>query len=419
MDFTNHPCFNSEVRHSTGRIHLPVAKRCNIQCNFCNRKYDCVNESRPGVCSAVLSPAQAAAYLDAVLEKIPRIAVVGIAGPGDPFANPGETMETLRLVRERRPDTLLCLATNGLGLPEYIEHITELKVSHVTITVNAIDPEIGAKIYPWVRFGPKVYRGLDGARILLQRQTESIKRLKEKNITVKINTVIIPGVNDNHAAEVAAYTAQLGADIQNCMPMVHAEGSAFEHLPPASGENVRAQRILAGKHLPQMSHCARCRADAAGLIGEENSGALQRLLAESAVVKTTKERPYVAAVSMEGLFVNRHLGDAPSLWIYGLEKGAAVLREQRPAPAPGSGDARWEILADTLSDCCALLVGHCGQNPKKILEGRGLPVISAEGLIADIALPIMEGKSIPKIFSVSAAACGAGASCGGKGMGCG
>ncbi|MDR0624665.1 MAG: radical SAM protein, partial [Treponema sp.] len=317
MDLTNHPCFNSEVRHTSGRIHLPMAKECNIQCNFCNRKYDCVNESRPGVCSAVLSPAQAAAFLDSALEKIPRIAVVGIAGPGDPFTNPGETMETLRLVRERWPDKILCLATNGLGLPEYAGELAELKVSHVTITVNAIDPETGAKIYAWVRFGPRVYRGLDGARLLLQRQTESIRLLKEKGLTVKINTVIIPGVNDHHAAEVAAYTARLGADIQNCMPLVHAEGSAFAHLPPAPVEKIRAQRILAGKHIPQMAHCARCRADAAGLIGEENSGRLQKLLAESAVVKATKEKPYVAAVSMEGLFVNRHLGDAPGIWIYG------------------------------------------------------------------------------------------------------
>jgi nitrogen fixation protein NifB len=396
-----------------------VAKGCNIQCNFCNRKYDCVNENRPGVCSAVLSPAQAAAYLDAALEKIPHIAVVGIAGPGDPFANPDETLKTLRLVRERCPEKILCLATNGLGLPDYIDQIAEMNISHVTITVNAIDPGIGAKIYAWVRFGPKVYRGLDGARLLLQRQTESIKLLKEKNITVKINTVIIPGVNDNHAAEVAAYTARLGADIQNCMPMVHTEGSAFEHIPPDSMENIRAQRILAGKHIPQMSHCARCRADAAGFIGNENSAETQTLLAESALVKATKEKPYVAAVSMEGLFVNRHLGDAPGVWIYGLENGAAILREQRPAPAPGLGDARWEALADTLADCCALLVNRCGENPKKILEERGLPVVTAEGLIAEIALPIMEGKTIPKIFSVSAAPYGAGASCNGKGMGCG
>ncbi len=64
LDLTQHPCFNSEARHRTARMHLPVAPKCNIQCNYCNRKFDCVNESRPGVTSAVLTPRQAVNYLD-------------------------------------------------------------------------------------------------------------------------------------------------------------------------------------------------------------------------------------------------------------------------------------------------------------------------------------------------------------------
>ena len=97
LDILRHPCFNDAARHRFARIHLPVAPRCNIQCNFCNRKYDCINESRPGVTSSVLTPQQALAYLNNVVAKRPEITVVGIAGPGDPFANPVETMETLRL----------------------------------------------------------------------------------------------------------------------------------------------------------------------------------------------------------------------------------------------------------------------------------------------------------------------------------
>ena len=61
------------------------------------------------------SATQAIAYLEQVLEAEPRITVAGIAGPGDPFANPKETMETLRLIRQRFPELLLCLASNGLG----------------------------------------------------------------------------------------------------------------------------------------------------------------------------------------------------------------------------------------------------------------------------------------------------------------
>ncbi len=78
--------------------------KCNILCNYCNRKFDCVNESRPGVTSSVLSPTQAIAYLERVLEAEPRITVAGIAGPGDPFANPKETLETIRLIRQRFPE---------------------------------------------------------------------------------------------------------------------------------------------------------------------------------------------------------------------------------------------------------------------------------------------------------------------------
>jgi nitrogen fixation protein NifB len=122
-EFSNHPCFSAEARHRHGRVHLPVAPRCNMQCNFCNRKYDCLNESRPGVTSTVLTPEQALDYTRHVLHKRPETAVVGIAGPGDPFANPEETMETLRLVRSEFPRIMLCVATNGLALAPYIDDL--------------------------------------------------------------------------------------------------------------------------------------------------------------------------------------------------------------------------------------------------------------------------------------------------------
>ena len=127
-DFRNHPCFNAEAKGKFGRIHLPVAPQCNIKCNFCDRKYDCVNESRPGVTSTLLSPQQALVYLERVLEKEPRITVAGIAGPGDPFANGPETMATLRAIRSRYPEMLLCVSSNGMAIAPYIEELAELEL---------------------------------------------------------------------------------------------------------------------------------------------------------------------------------------------------------------------------------------------------------------------------------------------------
>ncbi len=179
-DLSRHPCFNAAVKGSYGRVHLPVAPNCNIRCNYCNRKYDCVNESRPGVTSAVLSPLQASRYMEKILEREPRITVAGIAGPGDPFANPEETLQTLRLIREKFPHILLCLSTNGLGIAGYLDEVADIGVSHVTITVNAVDPQIGQKIYSWVRDGKVIYRGLKGAELLLDRQIAAIEGLKSK-----------------------------------------------------------------------------------------------------------------------------------------------------------------------------------------------------------------------------------------------
>jgi len=81
------------------------------------------------VTSVVLSPRQAAAYLDGLVARRQDVAVVGIAGPGDPMANPDATLETLRLVRAHHPNLLLCLASNGLALAEHAAELQSLRLS--------------------------------------------------------------------------------------------------------------------------------------------------------------------------------------------------------------------------------------------------------------------------------------------------
>jgi nitrogen fixation protein NifB len=87
-------------------------------------------------------------------------------------------METLLLIRERYPELLICLATNGLGIEPYLEELHSLQVSHVTLTVNAVEPEIGRKIYSWVRDGKKIHRGLAAAELLQKRHLTAIAGLK-------------------------------------------------------------------------------------------------------------------------------------------------------------------------------------------------------------------------------------------------
>ena len=67
-------------------------------------------------------------FAERIRSRLLQLAVVGIAGPGDPFANAGETLETLRGVRALHPDLRLCVATNGLALPEYVSELADLAV---------------------------------------------------------------------------------------------------------------------------------------------------------------------------------------------------------------------------------------------------------------------------------------------------
>lgn len=425
INIKNHPCFDDKKRNTHARVHLPVAPRCNLQCNFCNRKFDCVNESRPGVTSGILSPEQAVIYLKRVVQEKNNISVVGIAGPGDPFANPIETMETLRLIRNDYPEMLLCLATNGLNLLPYIDELAEYNVSHVTITVNGIKEEVIKKVYSWIRYGKKVRRGNEAAQILLENQIASIKKLKEVGITVKINSILLPGINDEHIPAIAEKMAELGADIFNCIPYYKNKDTVFENLDSPNHAMVKTVRDAASLHIPQMSHCARCRADDVGLIGEKTNFKFLDEIKKCAAIKIdknsiappTKEKPNIACASNEGLLVNQHLGEADKFWIFGEDKEGIKLLDVREAPSSGSGKHRWDELCNTLSDCSYILVNGVGGNPRAILEKKGLKYHVVEGVIDNLVGSIYQNKSINHLLKRDMTKCGA--SCSGSAVGCG
>ncbi|GAB7081196.1 nitrogenase cofactor biosynthesis protein NifB [Megalodesulfovibrio paquesii] len=417
-DFSKHPCFNKEAKGSCGRVHLPVAPKCNIQCNFCNRKYDCVNESRPGVTSAVLSPAQAVHYMDKVLAKEPRITVVGIAGPGDPMANASQTLDTMRRLNKKHPQLLFCLSTNGLGLPAHVDEMAEVGVSHVTVTVNAVDPEIGASVYAWVKDGNVMYKGLEGARLLLSRQLEGIRRCKELGMVVKVNTIVIPGVNEHHIEDIARTMKELGVDVLNCMGLKPVAGTIYENIEEPNKAKLDGIRNTMEQYLPQMRHCQRCRADAVGLLTQDRTKEMAGCLSACSKMELPMEeaRPYVAVCTQEGLLVNRHLGEADRFQIWSQQAGGAyALVEERPAPSRASGPKRWLMVAELLKDCKAVLCSAMGATPRAVLEESGLACHEMQGLI-DQGLAAVYGHGDLSLLRKQKGGCKMG--CGGGGEGC-
>lgn len=259
-----HPCFSEKACHAFGRMHLPVAPKCNIQCKYCVRDFDCVNESRPGVTSEILKPQQALERVDEVLKKYHYIKVVAIAGPGEPLANE-ETFEAFRLVGEKYPNMILCVSTNGLLLPDKIKELDKLGVCNITVTVNAIDPKIGKNIYDYVIYKGKRYEGLEAATLLLNQQMKGIEEAVRLRKIVKINTVLIPGINDKHVFDIARKIKEMGVFIHNVMPLI--PQYKFAHINPPTPEEKRKIQEELGSIIKQMKHCRQCRSDAVGRLG--------------------------------------------------------------------------------------------------------------------------------------------------------
>lgn len=263
-----HPCFGGN-HHKNGRMHLAVAPQCNIKCGYCTRRHDCANESRPGVTSRLLTPAEAIAKVREVMASEilgPMIKVIGIAGPGDPLAN-AETFETFGLIDKEFPHLVKCMSTNGLLLPEKIDILNDLNLCSLTVTMNTLDPDVGARIYSHVIYHDRLYRGRDAADILITNQLEGIRKAARYGITVKVNTVLIPGVNEEQVTPISNAIKKLGASVMNIMPLI--PQADFAHIEPPSEAKLEDVRKNNEKIIGQFKHCRQCRADAVGLIGQD------------------------------------------------------------------------------------------------------------------------------------------------------
>lgn len=421
-----HPCYNQDAHQYYARMHLAVAPGCNVQCNYCNRKFDCVSESRPGVTSRVLTPEEALAKVTYVAAKVPQLSVVGIAGPGDPLANANRTFHTFELIAQEFPDLRLCLSTNGLRLPQNVDRIVNLGIDHVTITMNYVDPQVGAGIYAWVAHDGRQLTGVEGAQVLFDHQIAGLRALVAAGVLVKINSVMIPGINDAHLQEVAALVKAEGAFVHNVLPLI-SEPEHGTHFGLTGQRGPTAQELKALQDscevadgpggMQIMRHCRQCRADAVGMLGadegesfppelyltptvtnepdqRQNARAeIERRRAELAALRdergiaTDGAKPQdvvlVAVASTGGGRVNQHFGKAEEFWIYEAAPGWARFVQVRNVRRFCSGllgcdddPSALGKLVEMLSDCAAVITADTGPRPAEALEQAGIRCIT-------------------------------------------
>jgi len=259
----SHPCFSTGAKPSKGRIHLPVSPGCNINCKFCDRALNNI-DMRPGVASAIIPPGEALDVIRRAIALCEDITVAGVAGPGDSLATP-YALETFRLIKKEFPGIIKCMSTNGLLLPDFADEIIEIGIDSLTVTVNAVDPEIQARICESITFHGRQYEGTEAAEILIKNQLEGIRKVAAAGITVKVNTVLIPEINEQHVALVARTVSEAGAKMYNIIPLIPQHKLSWCSAPDCG--LISEIRAEAEQYITVFRHCRRCRADAAGILG--------------------------------------------------------------------------------------------------------------------------------------------------------
>jgi nitrogen fixation protein NifB len=199
------------------------------------------------------------------LERCPNITVAGIAGPGDALATT-HAIETFALIHRAYPALINCLSTNGLLLERYAIDLVRVGVKTLTVTVNAVNPVILNQICSHVILDDKVYTGVEGATVLINAQQRGIQKAVALDFIIKINIVLIPGINDTHIASLARAVHDWGASIINIIPLIPQHEFAEHNAPDCDA--LACARKEAETYLPVFRHCQHCRADAIGIPGK-------------------------------------------------------------------------------------------------------------------------------------------------------
>ncbi len=350
-------CCSQKKKSTDTVVLLPIAPKVVARTRF---------SPPPSAGNKVIIASEILEGLDQIM-KTGEVSMVAITGPGDPLATPEITVDTIKIIKERYPQLKIGLKTIGIDSGRLASSLAQAGVDYIEMQVDGVKTEILEKLYAWIRPGSKTLKISDAADLLIKEQRSGVPALKFHNITVSILTTLYPGYNIDHVAQISSDMMELGADSMSLLPYSPEEDVEVE-LEHPSAEAVAEAVRKAEKHLPVTK---------AALVQKSGNARETKCLTGSQLPKPNRERPNIAVASSNGIEVDLHLGQALRFLIYGKrEDGLACLLEAREAP--GSGNDRWQKVADILQDCSILLVANAGETPRKVLAETGLTILITE-----------------------------------------
>ncbi len=305
-----------------------------------------------------------------------------IYGPGDPLADIQLTIDTILGVKHAFPETVVVVRTLGIEGLKYADKLHKAGVTEVELLIDAMDPMVLEKLYAWIRPGFKTLKISEAVEILHKEQTQAIQAFKDAGMLVRIVSTLYPTANDDHLLIMAKKVAELGADELILHPY-SPESEADIILPEPEQKELLSIIKELSEILPTRQ-------------GRPALAATSEPI-KSTLPKPDKNRPNIAVVSSNGMDVDLHLGQAPQLLVYGpRDDGLNCLLDCRPAPESGAGKDRWDILANSIPDCFALLTASAGERPQRILDSHGIQVVITEDEINGTVDKLYGGGKKPR-----------------------
>lgn len=209
-------------------LRLSITDRCNLRCRYCV----------PAVGSLLASPA--AILTDAQLVTVARAAVslgirkIRVTG-GEPLVRPG-VVALLWSLRRLVGLEQLALTTNGLRLADLSVSLAKVSLDGVNVSIDSLRPD---------RFA-RITRGGD-----LSRCRAGIDAALDAGLAVKLNVVVMQGVNDDELLAFADLSRDLAVPVRFIEFMPTRARADGRHVLPAAEVLARIGAVHALEAMPR------------------------------------------------------------------------------------------------------------------------------------------------------------------------
>lgn len=172
-------------------LRVSVTDRCNLRCAYCmpDRPFEWIEHNK------ILSFENIFSFVKIAIDNgIEKIRITG----GEPLVRKG-VENFVGLISKYAPNIDLAMTSNGVLLAQKAEILKQNGLKRVNISLDTLKPEIFEKI---------------SKRNLLDEVLKGIDKAVEVGFKVKLNCVVVRGINENEISEILNFGISKNAEVR-------------------------------------------------------------------------------------------------------------------------------------------------------------------------------------------------------------